>query len=66
MAEARERSEWNRASVLIAKLHNVNQIKRSDLIGFEDIHPFYIQQRVDRSEPTSSELAMLKSAIRSM
>jgi len=66
MAEARERSEWNRTSVLVAKLHNVNQIKRSDLISFEDVHPFHIQRHVKKAEPTRADLIMLKSAIKGM
>jgi len=63
MAEARERSEWNRFAVLIAKLHNVNQVKRSGLIGFEDVHPFFIQKPSGRTEPTKEELAMLRSVL---
>ena len=66
MAEAKERSEWNRFSVLIAKLHNVNQVKRSDLISFEQVHPFYIRKSglpIKRTEPTESELAMVRSLI---
>ena len=66
MAEAKERSEWNRFSVLIAKLHNVNQTKKSDLISFEQAHPFYLQQAnqpMKQTEPTKSELAMARSLI---
>jgi len=64
MAEAHERSEWNRAAVLIAKVHNVNQVRRSDLIGFEDVHPHFLRKREDKSEPTVADLAMLKSALK--
>lgn len=32
MAKAHERSEWDRAAIVVQKLHNVNCSKRGDMI----------------------------------
>ena len=66
MAEAKERSEWNRFAVLVAKLHNINQTQKSDLISFEDVHPFFIEKQRTSVESTARELTMLKGAVQGL
>jgi len=64
MAEAKERTEWNRFASLIVKVHNINQTSRSGLINFEQVHPFYSASTLRKhSEPTEADLAMARSLI---
>ncbi len=65
MMNARDRKEWDRASMIIAKIHNANCAKVSDCIQSTDIHPYYCSDKTDMSrEPTQAELAELRSAFR--
>ena len=66
MAEAKERSEWNRAASLMVKIHNAHIAKQSDAIGFKDVHPYFIAEKIKEQrnrEPTEGELTMLRNAI---
>jgi hypothetical protein len=55
MATARQRSEWDRAAALVAKLHNVNCSKRSDMIrDASALNPF--RKRGDRLRVSVAEL----------
>jgi len=40
MAEAKLQDEWTRFSSLIARVHNVQQTKKSNLIHPDQINPF--------------------------
>lgn len=41
MKDAKERSDWDKAAMVVAKIHNVNAAKSSDCIQFADVHPYY-------------------------
>jgi hypothetical protein len=72
MAEAVERSEWNRAAAIIAQIHNANVVHKRDLITFMDIHPYHVQKNLlsnkaaRSAEPTHEELMLLRSSIKGM
>ncbi len=56
MSNGKERSDWNKFSVLTAKIHNVNCTKKSEMIDFRDIHPCYVIDELhQRSRGPSNE-----------
>lgn len=59
MNNGKERSEWNRFSVLVAKIHNVNCTKKSEMVDFKDIHPYYIEEVLEKKRrgPSKEEVA---------
>jgi hypothetical protein len=40
MTEGKQRADWNHTAAVLAKLHNVNCAKKSDLKTPADFHPF--------------------------
>lgn len=50
MSNGKERSDWNKFSVLVAKIHNVNCTKDSELIDFKDVHPDYITETIAKKK----------------
>jgi hypothetical protein len=69
MSDGKERSDWNKFSVLIATIHNVNCSKKSDAISFQDIHPFFIGESIQKKthypskEEVTKGLLTLKKAL---
>lgn len=41
MAYGRQSAEWKRTAAIVAKIHNVNAAKKSDLLRTEDIDPMH-------------------------
>lgn len=68
MADAKEWSEWNRATSIIVRAHNVHASKKSEMLKFQDIHPYFAAQQVAKRKqgPTKEQLALLKREIESM
>lgn len=57
MAEKRRSADWDTASALIAKIHNVHCIKRHHQIRPEQVHPFAPRSpRVELSAKESCDL----------
>lgn len=59
MGDGRERSEWNKASVIAATIHNVNCTKKDQMIDFTDIHPYYISKALEKRDrgPSKDEIS---------
>lgn len=57
MAEKRRSADWDVGASIIAKIHNVNCVKRTDTIRPEDIHPFAPKPpRIELSPKESGDL----------
>ena len=54
MAEKRRSADWDTAASIIAKLHNVNCVKRHNMIRPEQVHPFARQAPVVELSPKES------------
>lgn len=63
MAEAKERSDWNRTARLEVKIHNTQVTKESDCIQFKDVHPFYMQEEMKRKQEQVKEEAQANKAM---
>lgn len=59
MSDGKERSDWNKFSVLISTIHNVNCTKKSDMIDFKNIHPYYVSEAIEKRKagPSKEEIA---------
>ena len=55
MNDAKERSDWNKFSVLVAQIHNVNCMDKKDQIDFRRIHPSYAWKYMKKSKASSAE-----------
>lgn len=53
--EARSADSWERASFLIAKVHNVNCSKRSDMVRPEDVNLHLLRKKHAEREHTPVE-----------
>jgi hypothetical protein len=56
MADGRRKHDWQQTSSIIAKIHNVNVSKRSDLISPEDVDPTITKAR----QPMKISIKFLK------
>jgi hypothetical protein len=57
MAEKRRSADWDTTSSLIAKIHNVACLKRTDMISPTDIHPYAPKPpRIELSPKESGDL----------
>jgi hypothetical protein len=59
MAEGRQWDEWDRFSVLIAKIHNVNCVRKKDTILPRDVHPFMRAKVIPASKANFQMLRVL-------
>jgi len=59
MSNGKERSDWNKFSVLVAKIHNVNCTKEQECIDFKDVHPCYVSDAIAKKNrgPSDEEVA---------
>ena len=69
MSDGKERSEWNRASTIASTIHNVNCTKKEQMIDFKDIHPYFVNEALERKNrgPSKEEvehgMMILKKAL---
>lgn len=54
-ADARQKAEWERTSWLLAKLHNVNCGRRSDMVSPNDLNPTYRGPRRGRGQQVDAD-----------
>ncbi len=59
MTEARQSDEWDRASIMIAQLHNAFPGPDGKAISPNDVHPFRRPEGSD-DEPIEADISVLK------